>query len=63
MRLVGLGISGGLDEGPETQPDLFAADSGAALDPTIVTLRERFGSAAIGRASLTPRRRDSDRPE
>lgn len=54
LRLIGLGISGDAQGGETAQGDLFADEErSTALDPTIVALRERFGPAAIARASTT----------
>lgn len=57
LRLLGIGISGAIDETPDGQAELFAPERPPALDPVIVALRERFGSGAIGRASTGARRR------
>lgn len=53
LRLLGIGIGGRVHDASSTQGDLFAStvETEQHLDPTIVTLRKRFGHNAIGRAS------------
>lgn len=52
LRLLGVGISGALEEHPDSQGELFQPDTSTTLDPTIVALRQRFGTNAIGRAAF-----------
>lgn len=64
LRLVGIGIAGDVDATPDGQRDLFADDEAPPIDATITRLRDRFGRAAIGRASSLERRtRRSDRSD
>ncbi len=55
LRLLGVGISGALEEQPDPQGELFQPETSTALDPTIVALRQRFGTDAIGRAAFYSR--------
>ena len=58
VRLLGVG---GIGLGPAQQGDLFAeTDSPTAVDETVDAIRERFGSAAMSRASGLRRREDRD---
>ncbi len=58
IRLLGVGGSG---LSPALQGDLFAeTDSPSAVDEAVDAIRERFGSAAMSRASGMPRRGDRD---
>jgi len=52
LRLLGVGISGALEEVPDPQGELFQPEKSSTLDPTIVALRQRFGTNAIGRAAF-----------
>ena len=53
IRLLGVG---GSDLVPAEQPDLFAADSPeCGVDRTVDEIRDRFGSAALGRARTLDR--------
>jgi DNA polymerase-4 len=60
LRLLGVGISGHALEAPDQQGDLFQSEEDAPLDPTIVALRQRFGSDAIGRAAFYSRKSPRD---
>jgi DNA polymerase-4 len=57
LRLLGVGIAGDREEGPDHQGDLFAEETPQAIDPVIVSLRERFGPGAISRALNLPEER------
>ncbi|MFW5694899.1 MAG: DNA polymerase IV [Alkalispirochaeta sp.] len=63
LRLLGVGISGHLDEQPDAQGELFRAEEPPPLDPTIVALRQRFGADAIGRAAFYSRDSHLPRPD
>ena len=63
LRLLGVGISGRVQEEPDQQGDLFAAEAGAPLDPTIVALRRRFGPGAIGRAAFYDRGKPAEQAD
>jgi len=57
-RLRLLGVGGG-KLSPAEQPDLFTRDDGAApegIDQAADEIRDRFGTAAVGRASTLRRR-------
>jgi DNA polymerase IV len=54
LRLLGVGLAGDREEGPDTQGDLFAEEVTEAIDPVIVSLRARFGPGAISRALNLP---------
>ena len=60
LRLLGVGLSGTLEEAPDPQGELFAAAAPPPVDPTIVELRRRFGPDAITRASVARGRHDSE---
>ena len=57
LRLLGVALSGDIEAAPDGQGELFDDGREESLDPTIVELRQRFGTASIGRASLVGRRR------